>query len=327
MAAIDLTTGFQKKTVLVTGGAGFVGTNVVRTLLSLGAHVHVVDDLSTGFRENVPSSPHVDFHHADFADQGLLDELLPKVEYIIHLAARNIIAAIKNPLSDFETNIGATLKLLLRCVDHPNIQKIVYASSASVYGNPYVIPIHENEAKNPISCYAVSKLAGENYVSVFYENYDLPTCIVRYSNVYGPYQMIENPYCGVIGRFFYNVIESRDIYIHGDGEQTRDFTFVDDIVEGTLMCTLSPRAEGCIFNLASGVETKVGELAAKIMGLYGKNVKIKNIDKRDIDNIRRRCLNIESMRKRLKWEPSHSLDRGLAVTKEWFDGYFGKSKS
>jgi len=150
------------------------------------------------------------------------------------LAARNIIASTSNPRDDFATNIGGTLNVLLAARER-GVDRIVYTGSASIYGNPHTIPINEDDHVVPLSPYAVSKLAGEHYCGAFYESYGLPVAIVRYSNVYGIGQRPDNPYCGVIARFFESAYVGRPLLIHGDGQQTRDFTYVDDAVDATML--------------------------------------------------------------------------------------------
>jgi UDP-glucose 4-epimerase len=235
---------------------------------------------------------------------------------IFHLAARNIVVSTRNPREDFETNIGGTLNVLLaaRAVGG---RRIVYTSSTSVYGNPRYLPMNEDDPLSLLTPYAVSKLAGENYCMAFYESYDLPTTAVRYSNIFGPGQDPANPYCGVVAKFLESLMAGRPPVIHGDGNQTRDFTFVDDAVEATLLAGTSDRALGEVFNVGSGVETRVNELAALLIRLTDAKVAPTHTDRRDIDNIRRRVVNIEKTRRTLRWVPEVTLDEGLMRTVEW----------
>ena len=234
---MDLESGLRSKRVLVTGGAGFVGSNVVRRLLELGAEVTVLDNLETGHRETVPES--VRFVDGSVEDASLLGRLVDETQLILHLAARNIIVSTRNPRDDFSTNVGGTLNVLI-AARQSRVERVVYSSSASVYGNSRYLPVNEDDAPNLLSPYAVSKFAGESYCRAFYESYQLPTSVVRYSNVYGPGQSPSNPYCGVIGKFFEATRRGQPISIHGDGLQTRDFTYVDDAVEATLLAAVLP---------------------------------------------------------------------------------------
>ena len=307
------------KKILVTGGAGFVGSNIVKQLLDRGAEVCVLDNLYTGMEKLIPYGPNLRFVYGDVCDKPLVDQLVKEYKLIIHAAAKNIIASTKNPYDDYETNIGGTLNLLIAAKTH-GIEKIVYTGSASVYGNPKVLPASEDSPTYTLSPYATSKLAGENYCISFYESYNLPISIVRYSNVFGVNQDPSNPYCGVVSKFFENAINGKDISIHGNGEQTRDFTYVFDAAKATIDCLLSEKSIGQIYNTGSGFETSINDLAEKIIRITESDSKIIKIDKRDIDNIRRRSVNIEHIRRSLKWSPQYTLEEGLNLTYQWIKG-------
>ena len=305
---------FRGRRVLVTGGAGFVGGAVVRRLVEQGARVTVLDDLFTGRLETLPTS--VQFVEGSVTDQALVRELVADASVVFHMAARNIIASTKNPRDDFETNIGGTLNVLMAAREF-RPDRVVYTGSTSIYGNPRTIPINEDDPPVLLSPYAASKLGGENYCSAFYESYGLAVSVVRYSNVYGEGQRPDNPYCGVISKFFASAMAGEPIMIHGDGEQTRDFTYVDDAVEATLLAAIQPRAEGEVFNVGTGIEMSVNALAAGIAAALGREVEIRHIDRRDIDNIRRRVVNIEKARRMLRWSPQVTLQHGLDRTATW----------
>jgi UDP-glucose 4-epimerase len=304
----------KDKKVLVTGGAGFVGSNISLSLLKMGAKVTILDNLFTGFKKYIPDG--ADFVLGDIEDLDLVDELVRDHKLIIHAAAKNIIASTKDPYSDYKSNIGGTLNILTSA-KRWGIDKLVYTGSASIYGNPNQLPISENSTPYTLSPYAVSKLAGENYCISFWESYGLPISVVRYSNVYGRNQDPQNPYCGVVSKFFDMAMKNEPIKIHGDGEQTRDFTYVQDSVDATIECLVNEKSTGQIFNTGTGFEVSINTLAKKIIGITNSESKIEYIDKRDIDNIRRRVVNIENIRRFLRWSPKWTLDRGLEETYNW----------
>jgi len=305
----------RDRRVLVTGGAGFVGGNLVRRLLREGAQVTVLDDLFTGRRENLPPGGFT-FVEGSVCDPPTVEHLVAQNSVVFHAAARNIVVSTRNPREDFETNIGGTLNVLLaaRAV---GIERLVYTSSTSVYGNPRYLPINEDDRLQPLTPYAVSKLAGEHYCMAFYESYGLPTVAVRYSNIFGPGQDPANPYCGVVAKFIEALFADRPPMIHGDGSQTRDFTYIDDAVEATVQAAMSERALGEVFNVGTGIETSVNRLAETLIAVTGARVRPEHADRRDVDNIRRRVVNIEKTRRALRWVPEVTLEEGLRRTVEW----------
>ena len=309
---------FSKERILVTGGAGFVGSNIVNTLLNYGAYVVVLDDFFSGSEENLlMDMPNIEIVRGSVTDFELVKSVMKGCNIVIHEAARNIIVSTKNPREDCEVNILGTLNVLEAASQFKFIQRVVYSSSASIYGNPRYLPINEDDRINTLSPYSVSKLAGENYCRAFYETYGLSTAVVRYSNVFGINQRSSNPYCGVVGRFFESAMKGENLHVHGDGEQTRDYTYVSDAVEATLRAAYMPRAEGQIYNIGTGRETSVNKLAQLIIQITNSNSKIEHIDRRDIDNIRRRVLNIEKIRRELRWIPSITVEKGLTLTYNW----------
>jgi UDP-glucose 4-epimerase len=304
----------EGRKVLVTGGAGFVGSALVRRLVQTGARVTVLDDLFTGRRENV--APEAEFVEGSVCDAPQVERVVSRNELVVHAAARNIVVSTRNPREDYETNIGGTLNVLL-AARASKVSRVVYTSSTSVYGNPRYLPINEDDHLSLLTPYAVSKLAGEHYCMAFYESYGLPATAVRYSNVFGPGQDPANPYCGVVAKFIEALFAGRPPVIHGDGGQTRDFTYIDDAVEATLMALTSERALGEVFNVGTGAETSVNQLAETLGRLTGVTLPAEHSNRRDIDNIRRRVVNIEKTRRILRWVPEVTLVEGLRRTVEW----------
>ena len=310
--------------VLVTGGAGFVGSNLVRRLLDAGVAVTVLDDLFTGRRENLPESGFT-FVQGSVCDPAVVERLVTASEVVVHAAARNIVVSTRNPREDYETNIGGTLNVLL-AARAAGGRRVVYTSSTSVYGNPRYLPVNEDDHLSLLTPYAVSKLAGENYCMAFFESYGLPATAVRYSNIFGPGQDPANPYCGVVAKFTEALFQGRAPVIHGDGNQTRDFTYIDDAVEATLRAAISERAIGEVFNVGTGVETSVNRLAELLIGIVGADVVPEHSDRRDVDNIRRRVVNIEKTRRALRWVPEVTLEEGLRRTVAWQRGQGGPAR-
>ena len=252
---------FGARRILVTGGAGFVGSAVTRRLVDAGARVTVLDDLFTGKADAIPTGATLrpGLRHGRAARQRAGRRPQPdppprRPEH--HRLDREPARRLRH-----EHRRHANVLMAARA---SKVDRVVYSSSASVYGNPRSIPINEDDPLWTLSPYAVSKLGGENYCTAFYESYGLRVTTVRYSNVYGPGQRPDNPYCGVVSKFLVEAHAGRPITIHGDGEQTRDYTYIDDAVEATLLAAVHPRAEGEVFNVGTGIETSVNRLAASI---------------------------------------------------------------
>jgi UDP-glucose 4-epimerase len=307
---------FEGRSVLVTGGAGFVGSQVAARLIQLGAKTTILDDFTTGLEELVPAE--AEMVRGSVTDGTLVTRLAAESDYIIHMAARVLAYSTSNLRSDSEVNIGGMINILSAAKEHSaKIRRVLYTSTTSIYGNARSLPVHEDEKPNILSPYAASKYAAESYCNVFYEMFGTPVSIVRYSNVYGPHQSLKNPYCGVISRFFTACYQGDPMSIHGSGMQTRDFTYVDDAVTATLLAAVVPRAEGSVFNVGTGVEVNIVQLAEAIDKAAGTNVGYKFIDRRDIDNVSRRVVNVEHARQILRWVPNVGLNTGLQRTHEW----------
>jgi UDP-glucose 4-epimerase len=243
-------------------------------------------------------------------DYELMRRVCRGADVVFHLACRNIIVSTAHPADDFRVNAGGTFNVLLAARDE-NVDRVVYTSSCSVYGDQPLLPFLEIDPVSLLTPYAASKFAGEAYCQAFGSSYGLATSVVRYSNVYGPGHLPENPYCGVIARFLYDSIEGRPMKIYGGGEQTRDYTYVSDTVEATILAADAPA--GSVYNVGTGRETSVNELAAMIGG------EVEHVGLRDIDNISRRSLSSDRIRRALGWEPKVKLRDGLIYTLSWME--------
>ena len=298
---------------VVTGGAGFIGSNLAEELARQGYQVIILDDFSTGRMENIKElveTKRVQFVRGSVTDLVLLQKLFQNVDYIFHQAAiPSVPRSIENPLASHEANITGTLNVLIAARDN-DIRKVVYASSSSVYGDTPTLPKKEDMPPNPQSPYAVTKLAGEYYCQVFQEVYGLPTACLRYFNVYGSRQDPNSQYAAVIPRFIKRVSERNPPIIFGDGEQTRDFTFIRDAVEANILAAESD-ASG-IFNIGKGERTSINKLAEFIIRLIGDSVKPVHEEPRSGD-IRHSLADISKARE-FNYNPKNNLERGLRET-------------
>lgn len=308
------------KKILITGGAGFVGSILAKYIVeNCHATVTILDDLFTGRLEHI-SNLEVRFVKGSVTETNLITDLVKQSDIIFHLAARNIVASSRSPVDDYEVNIGGTLKLLLEAKKQ-GIERFVYISTSSIYGDLKHIPVAEDDDLSFLSLYSVSKYAGERYCKVFHELYNLPITIIRYSNVYGENQEPENP--GVIGSFIYNALTGKDLLIYGSGKQTRDFTYVYDAVRATVLAAIKPRAVPKVYNVGTGRETSVSELAEKVIAMCKSTSSIKHVRERAIDNIWRRAVNIERITSELGWLPEVTLEEGLRRTMQWMEEKHG----
>jgi UDP-glucose 4-epimerase len=309
------------KKVLVTGGLGFVGHNLVKSLLhDCGCEVIVVDDCTNSDEKAISAiRDQVEFHRVSVTDEQNFFPLLDGVQYIFHLACIQIAASGSEPLKDLQVNAQSTLQLLewLRHHPQPQLERLVYTSSCSVYGSSIRLPVDENDPTRVLSNYAATKLLGEHYTLIYNRNYNIPVSIVRYSNVYGYGQSPRNPYCGVLGKFVHNALTGQALQIIGDGEQTRDYTFITDATDATILCAVHPMAYGDVFNVGTSVETSVKKLAEIISSCTGVT-DIEYVPERDIDNIRRRMIDIEKIHQRLGWTPKIGLQKGIGLTVDWY---------
>lgn len=309
------------KKVLVTGGLGFVGHNLVKTLLhDYNCKVLVIDNCINSSPEILGEDiKNVEFHQVSVLDVDHVFPLFQDVNYIFHLACKQISASGQDPIDDMRVNAESTLLMLeyIKNNDLPLLERFVYTSSCSVYGSATTLPVSENDATIVLSNYAATKLLGENYTMIYHRSYNVPTSSVRYSNVYGYGQSPRNPYCGVLGKFVHNALINETLNVFGDGEQTRDYTFITDAVAATILAAVHPKALGDIFNIGTGVETSVNKLA-EIISNYTGNLQLQNVAERDIDNIRRRAVGIEKIHQKLGWTPSINVKKGIELTIDWY---------
>jgi nucleoside-diphosphate-sugar epimerase len=305
--------------VLVTGGAGFIGSNLAEELLRRGAKVTILDNLVTGFRENLEEI-HGDFEfiEGDINDERALGKALENVEYVFHQAALpSVPRSVDNPGETHEACVNGTFKLLLRAKEF-GVRRVVYAASSSAYGDQPTSPKVESMRPDPLSPYAVAKLVGEYYATVFYRTYGLETISLRYFNVFGPRQNPSSQYSGVISRFIDSLAKGKPPTIYGDGEQTRDFTYVANVVEANIQAAQTKKGIGEVMNVANGEAISLNALFKVVQGLLERS-DIKPIydepRKGDIlhslaDNSRAvECLNYEKL---------IGLEDGLSKTIDWW---------
>lgn len=304
--------------VLVTGGAGFLGSQLVERLLPISEHIYIIDDLSTGNESAIPKSERITFYEESITNEKVLEEILPKVDYVFHFACKNLVLSVENLSSDYETNLYGGFLLLKKTRECcPNLKRFVYASTTSIYSESPILPTPESyyHIKLP---YAASKFSMEHYCHVYHHMYQLPVTILRFSNVYGPGQLSTNPYCGVVAKFFDAVRSGDPMTIFGDGSQTRDFTYVEDAMDAVLLAAMDPEAVGSVYNVGTGQETSVLELAKGVQKACGyADYPIQYAPKRKVDVVQRRCIDAEKIQKALNWTNKHSIAEGLEKTYTW----------
>jgi len=314
--------------VLVTGGAGFIGSHISERLLALGHEVTVLDDLSTGKLENIQVlMGHDRFHfcRGSILDLPLLRELIQhrRIERVSHQAARPSVArSIEDPLATHEVNITGTLNIL-KAAHEAGCQRVVAASSSSIYGNTPVLPKREDMHYRPRSPYAASKVAGELYLQVFHAVYGLQTVGLRYFNVYGPQQDPNSHYAAVIPKFIRLALNGEPLPIEGDGTQTRDFTYIDDVVSANLLSLTTPELHGECVNIGYGEQTSVLSLAETVIRQTRSASKIVHRDPRPGD-VRDSLADISLAHSLLGYKPAFPLADGLVATIDWYRKNLGK---
>lgn len=309
---------------LVVGGGGFIGSNLVEALLKRGDHVRVLDDFSSGRRENLAAAGdwaaaaggHFELIEGDIRDPETCRTAMDGVEFALHQAAiPSVQRSVLDPLSTNEVNVTGTLRLL-EAGRAAGLRRFVFASSSSLYGESETLPKIESMCPVPISPYGLQKLAGETYCGLYHRLYGLPTVALRYFNVFGPRQDPNSEYSAVIPRFLTAVRDDRRPTIYGDGEQTRDFTFVGNVVQANLLaCAAGPDALGLAYNVGCGDRISLNELVRSIAELFGKQVTAEYAEPREGD-IRHSLASIERAERRLGYRPDVELAEGLRRTLE-----------
>jgi len=308
----------KNKKIVVTGGAGFIGSNLARHLSNENNHVVVIDNLSTGHLKNIQdliAAEKVEFINGSITELNVLQDVFKGFDYVFHEAALpSVPRSIKEPLLTNQVNINGTLNVLVAAKD-AGVKKVIYASSSSVYGDTPALPKTEKMAPNPLSPYAVSKLAGEYYCSVFTDVFHLPTVALRYFNVYGPRQDPSSEYAAVIPRFIMNVLNDNPPIVYDDGNQTRDFTFIDDVIHANILAAESD-ATG-VFNAAGGKRISINELAKTVMVLCNKELEIVYEEIRPGD-IKHSLSDISKAKEEFGYYPRFDIKNGLKETIQWF---------
>lgn len=304
-------------TFLVTGGAGFIGSNLVIALVKLGHRVNVLDNLSTGSLHNLqPVLKEIEVDRGDLRNLNDVRRAVAGAEVVFHQGALpSVPRSVADPLTTNEVNATGTLNVFLASRD-AGVKRVVYASSSSVYGNGDVLPKEERLPTRPMSPYAVTKLASEVYGKIFCELYGLETVGLRYFNVFGPRQDPSSEYAAVIPRFIVALLDRKPPVIYGDGEQSRDFTFIDDVIQANLLSCQAAGAAGEVFNIANGNRITLNELLNKLIGITGSKVDVVHLEPRPGD-VKHSMASIEKAANVLGYFPKTKIKDGLRLAVEW----------
>ncbi len=302
---------------LVTGGAGFIGSHLVEELARRGERVRVVDSLITGKRQNLAHVPSVEFIEGDLADLDVARRAVAGIDYVLHQAAiPSVPRSVEDPITSNRANIDASLNILVAARD-ARVKRLVYAGSSSAYGNTPTLPKVETMPTAPLSPYALQKLVAEQYCQMFTTLYGLETVTIRYFNVFGPRQDPSSPYSGVISLFISALCEGRQPTIFGDGEHTRDFTYVANVVDGVLRACTAEGASGEVINVATGSRISLNTLFNTVRDLVGAQVTPRYADPRPGD-VRDSQADIAKARRILRYQPTVTFEEGLARTVAWY---------
>ncbi|HEY2904313.1 MAG TPA: SDR family oxidoreductase [Vicinamibacterales bacterium] len=301
---------------LVTGGAGFIGSHLAEELVRRGHTVRVVDSLVTGKQRNLAQLPQVEFLHGDLAELDVAERAVRGMDYVLHQAAiPSVPRSVLDPVTSNRANITASLNVLVASRD-AGVKRLVYAGSSSAYGNTPTLPKREDMPTNPLSPYALQKLVAEQYCQMFTRLYGFETVTIRYFNVFGPRQDPGSPYSGVISLFATALLERRQPTIYGDGGQTRDFTYVANVVDAVLRACEAPKAAGEVINVACGTRISLNDLLGAMNKIVGTNIEPIYAAERAGD-VRDSQADIGKARTLLGYEPTVLLDEGLKHTLAW----------
>ena len=304
---------------LVTGGAGFIGSHIASALSALGARVRILDDLSTGHRENLDEiGSEIDFVQGSVADEESLAKALEDVELVFHEAAiPSVPRSVEAPRNTHIASVDGTFSLLLAAKE-AGVKRVVYAASSSAYGDTPTLPKAEQMSPDPLSPYAVAKLVGEYYCRVFTRVYGLETVSLRYFNVFGPRQDPGSQYSGVVSRFISSLLNDERPVIFGDGEQSRDFTYIDNVVAANLSAASSPTASGKVINIANGQRITLNELLEELKQLTGRTDVTAEYREPRVGDVRHSLADISRAREFLGYESKVDLREGLQRTLDWW---------
>lgn len=306
---------------LITGGAGFIGSNLAHHLLSRGEKVTVYDDFSTGRRENlagIEAERDLRIVEGDVRDLKELKSEAKKCDLILHHAAvPSVQRSMKDPAESLEVNVVGTLNVLMAAQAYSGVQRVVYASSSAAYGDSPTLPKVETMQNNPLSPYAVSKIAGEDYCRMFYNSFKLDTVCLRYFNVFGPRQDPTSAYAAVVPKFISALMRGREPTIYGDGKQSRDFTHVDNVVEANVLATVTPKAAGEVINIACGSRVTILGLASFLAQILEKEIGPKFEEARPGD-VRHSLADIKKAEEFLGFRPKCGIEEGLKLTVDWY---------
>lgn len=305
-------------TYLVTGAAGFIGSNIVEELVRRGETVRALDNLATGHMENLtPVRQKIQWHEADIRELESIRPDFEGVDYVIHLAAiPSVPRSVADPLTSNAVNIDGTLNVLLAARD-AGVKRLVFAASSAAYGDHPALPRVETQELRPLSPYALTKLAGEYYCRIFTQVYGLETVALRYFNIFGPRQSPDSPYSGVLSLFISAYMQGKTPVIYGDGEQSRDFTYIENTVDATLRACTAPNAPGHVINVGTGERHTLNETIRILNGIFGAQI-TPRYDAPRAGDVQHSHADISLARKLLGYEPKVRFEEGLRKTVDWF---------